>query len=415
MIKPFELFVGLRYTRAKRRNHFISVVSAFSILGIAIGVIALIVVLSVMNGFQNEVRNRILGMSAHLIVYEHFGGMKQWQSVVDQAKTHPQVTGAAPFIRGEGLLTFSQQSEGVLVRGVIPELEKDVSIVEENISLGSFDSLLPGSFNIVLGEELANALGVGLGDKVMLITPNAEAGPMGVMPRLKRFTVTGTFAVGMHEYDSGIAYIHMDDADKLYRSNGEVNGVRLETVDMYQAPDIGQQVSELLQGNYFISDWTYRHANFFRALKTEKTMVGIMLLMIIAVAAFNIVSTLVMIVTDKQGDIAILRTLGASPAQVMRVFMIQGSVNGVLGTTVGAILGIITALNLENIVQMLERTFNFEVLPSSVYYINELPSDLNWNEVIVIIASSLLISILATLYPARRAAKTQPAEALRYE
>lgn len=415
MIRPFELFVGLRYTRAKRRNHFISVVSAFSILGIAIGVIALIVVLSVMNGFQNEVRNRILGMSAHLVVYEHFGGMSDWQTIVDKAKTHPRVTGAAPFIRGEGLLSFSDQSEGVLVRGVIPEMEREVSIVDENIQLGSFDSLIPGSFNIVLGEELANALGVGLGDKVMLITPNAQAGPMGVMPRLKRFIVTGTFAVGMHEYDSGIAYIHMQDADKLYRSNGQVNGVRLETVDMYQAPEIGQEVSAILEGNYFLSDWTYRHANFFRALKTEKTMVGIMLLMIIAVAAFNIVSTLVMIVTDKQGDIAILRTLGASPAQIMRIFMIQGSVNGILGTTVGAILGVVIALNLETIVQALEKTFNFEVLPSSVYYINELPSDLNWNEVLVIVISSLVISVLATLYPARRAAKTQPAEALRYE
>jgi lipoprotein-releasing system permease protein len=415
MFRPLEFFVGLRYTRAKRRNHFISFISGISMLGITLGVMALITVLSVMNGFQNEVRERILGMTSHVNISGSDGSLTGWPGVAERAKEHPRVIGAAPYIRGEGMLSHGRYVQGTLVNGVLPRLQPQVSIVGDNMVAGSMDALQPGEYNIVLGRDLARALGVQVGDRVVLVTPNASVGPTGFLPRLKRFRVGGIFQVGMYEYDSGLALIHMDDAARLYRKGDSVSGVRLRLDDMFTAPRVARQLGGAFGGDYWISDWTYRHANFFRALKIEKTALFIILLLIVAVAAFNIVSTLVMVVTDKQSDIAILRTLGASPGSILGIFMVQGTVIGLIGTALGVVTGVALALNIDVIVPFIERSFDVEFLPSSVYYISELPSDLRWNEVFMIASVSFGLSILATLYPAWRASRTQPAEALRYE
>ena len=413
MFRPLELFVGLRYTHAKRRTHFISFISLTSMLGIALGVTALITVLSVMNGFEKELRQRILGMASHATVSEFGERLQDWEAVKQQVSRHERVLAVAPYVSGETMLSVGQQVSGAVVRGIIPDEEAGVSDVLENIRRGDVGNLQAGSYNIILGSELAYSLGVGLGDAVTVVSPQIMVGPTGLMPRLRRFTVIGVFEVGMYEYDRGVALVHMEDAAKLFRLDENVSGIRLKLDDLFAAPRVARELSMTLPGDYRVQDWTRQHANFFRAVKTEKRVMFIILTLIIAVAAFNIVSTLVMVVTDKQSDIAILRTLGASPRSIMVIFVIQGAIIGILGTLLGVAGGVALALNVETLVPAIEEFFNVQFLAPDVYYISKLPSDLHWDDVITMTSVALVLSLLATLDPAWRAARTQPAEALR--
>jgi len=415
MFKPLELYIGLRYTRAKRRNHFISFISLTSTLGIMLGVMALITVLSVMNGFQKEVRERILGMASHATVSAVDGNLQDWQAAMKLAAENPHVIGSAPFVEAQTMLTNGGRVSGAQLRGVMPEYEPRVSTVGEHMKAGTLEALQPGEFGIILGRELALNLGVGAGDKVTVVTPQIRVTPAGTMPRLKRFTVRGIFEVGMGEYDRGVALVHIKDAARLLRLGEGVTGVRLRLDDLYLAPQVSRQLAGDLPGFYRISDWTYQHRNFFSALRTEKRMMGLILFLIVAVAAFNIVSTLVMVVTDKQSDIAILRTLGMSPGSIMRVFIVQGATLGLIGTLLGISGGVALALNLEQIVGWIEQAFDVSFLDPNIYYISTLPSQLSWDDVTRISISAFIITLLATLYPAWRASRTQPAEALRYE
>ena len=375
----------------------------------------MITVLSVMNGFQKEVRERILGMASHATVSGLDGQLADWEAAMRLSREHPNVIGQAPFIEAQTMLISGQRVSGALIRGVLPDYEKRVSEVGEKMSRGRIEQLREGSFNIILGHELALVLGVGVGDKVTVVTPQVRMTPVGAMPRLKRFTVSGIFKVGMGEYDRGVALIALADAAKLLRLGDNVTGVRLKLDDLYLAPSVSRELGNQLPGLYRVSDWTYQHRNFFSALRTEKRMMALILFLIVAVAAFNIVSTLVMVVTDKQSDIAILRTLGFSPGGIMGVFIVQGAAIGVTGTLLGIAGGIALSLNLEQLVQRIERAFDINFLDPSIYYISALPSDLHWNDVGIISVSALLITLLATIYPAWRASRTQPAEALRYE
>jgi lipoprotein-releasing system permease protein len=415
MFRPLELFIGLRYTHAKRRTHFISFISLMSMLGIALGVTALITVLSVMNGFEQELRQRILGMASHATVSEFGGKLQDWPVVRQKVSEHQQVVATAPYVSGETMLSAGKQVSGAVVRGILPDEEAGVSDVLDHIKRGDISQLEPGSYNIILGSELAFSLGVGLGDAVTVVSPQVMVGPTGLMPRLRRFTVVGLFEVGMYEYDRGVALVHMQDAARLFRLGDDVSGVRLKLDDLFDAPRVARELAMTLPGDYRVQDWTRQHANFFRAVKTEKRVMFIILTLIIAVAAFNIVSTLVMVVTDKQSDIAILRTLGASPRTIMAIFVIQGAVIGILGTLMGVAGGVTLALNVETLVPAIEELFNVQFLAPDVYYISKLPSDLHWDDVITMTSVALVLSLLATLYPAWRAARTQPAEALRYE
>jgi len=412
---PYELFVGLRYTRAKRRNHFISFISAVSMLGIALGVAALIVVLSVMNGFQKEVRARILSVASHVQITGPDNELADWPAVVARAGGLPHVLAAAPFVNGQGLLANGDAVRGTLVRGVVPELESEVVELAAKMFAGSLAALAPGEFGIVLGADLARALRVLPGDRVTLIAPQGLVTPAGVIPRLKQFKVVGVFEVGFFEYDSGLALVHLQDAQRLYRLGDAVSGVRLKLDDLFQSRTVAREVVQALGPNVYVSDWTRSHANFFRAVQIEKTMMFIILTLIVAVAAFNMVSTLVMAVTDKQPDIAILRTLGATPGSIMQIFVVQGAVIGVVGTALGVAGGIALALNIDVVVPALERLLSIQFLSKDVYLINELPSDLQRGDVIAIAAVSLSLGFLATLYPSWRAARVRPAEALRYE
>ncbi|KFI21680.1 lipoprotein-releasing ABC transporter permease subunit [Nitrosococcus oceani] len=415
MFKPLPLYIGLRYTRAKRRNYFISFISLTSMLGVALGVAALITVLSVMNGFEKELRTRILGMVAHVIVTGPDGTLGHWQALKTQLEENAKIAGIAPFIEGQGMATHRNQVQGTLVRGILPQQEDQVLDIHGKMVAGSLDALRPGSFQIVLGMDLARTLGVFIGDKITLVTPHATTTPAGIIPRLKRVTVAGVFQVGMYEYDSALAIMNLEDAAVLFRIPGKVSGLRLKLDDLFSAPRLARELRETLPGNYRTADWTYQHANFFRALKTEKTVMFVILFLIVAVAAFNIVSTLVMVVTDKQADIAILRTLGATPASIMGIFMVQGTVIGFIGTILGMIGGITLAFNVETVVPQIEALFGVQFLPADVYYISELPSELNWDDVITICSTAFLLCLLVTLYPAWQAARTHPAEALRYE
>ncbi|BCO30746.1 cell division protein FtsX [Thiohalobacter sp. COW1] len=415
MFRPYEIFIGLRYTRAKRRNHFISFISLVSILGIALGVTALITVLSVMNGFENELRTRILGMASHATISTAGGGIDDWEGIARQVTQHPEVIGAAPFVRGEAMLALNERVSGAMLRGILPDREGAVSDVGEHMKLGRLGDLRAGEYGIVLGSELAYSLGVQVGDRVTVISPQATVTVAGALPRLRRFTVVGLFEVGMYEYDRGVALVHMQDAARLFRLDGQASGLRLQLRDLFEVKRVVAELSQELPVRYRLSDWTREHYNFFRAIQTEKRVMFVILALIVAVAAFNIVSTLVMVVTDKQADIAILRTLGATPASVMAVFTIQGLVIGIFGTLLGMAGGIALALNVETLVPAIERLFQVEFLPADVYYISNLPSDLNWNDVWRISSVAFVLSLLATLYPAWRASRTQPAEALRYE
>ena len=411
----YELLIGLRYTRAKRRNHFISFISATSMCGIALGVMALIVVLSVMNGFQEELRSRILGVASHVQLSGASGELADWRNVAQQAAKHKSVVAGAPFISAQGMLAFDQVVRGVLVRGVLPEAEEKVAEFNQHMRGGSMQALKPGEFGIILGGELARALQVFTGDKVTLIAPQGLVTPAAILPRVKQFRVVGIFEVGMFEYDSGLALIHLADAQALYRMEDRVTGVRLKLDDLFEAPRVARELLRFVEADVFIADWTRSHANFFRAVQIEKNVMFIILLLIVAVAAFNIVSTLVMAVTDKESDIAILRTLGASPASIMQVFIVQGSLIGVIGLLLGVAGGVALALNVDVVVPALERLFNTQFLSKEVYYISELPSDLQWRDVTAIASVSFVLTLLATLYPSWRASRINPAEALRYE
>ena len=415
MALRYELLIGLRYTRAKRRNHFISFISLISMLGIALGVAALIVVLSVMNGFQTELRGRILAVVSHIQITGATGEMADWQEVAKASATHPQVLAAAPYVQAQGMLSFGQSVRGAMVRGVLPDLEDKVADFRPHMKEGKLESLSPGSFNVVLGSELAHALGVFVGDKVTLIAPQGVVTPAGVVPRLKTFTVSGIFEVGMFEYDSGLALIQLEDAQRLYRMDDRVSGVRLKLEDLFKAPMVARQLASRINTAAYLSDWTRSHANFFRAVQIEKNMMFIILSLIVAVAAFNIVSTLVMAVTDKQADIAILRTLGASPRSIMGIFMIQGALIGFVGLGLGIAGGVSLALNIDVVVPFIERVLGTQLFDKQVYYISNLPSELQWRDVLTVTGVSFVLSLVATIYPSWRASRVNPAEALRYE
>jgi len=414
-VTPYELFIGLRYTRAKRRNHFISFISLTSMVGIALGIVVLITVLSVMNGFQQELRSRILGVASHVEVSDFGGTLANWPSIAQTAAQHPEVIGVAPYIMAQGMLSYDQAVQGALIRGILPSEERKVADIGEHMKAGRLEDLKPGGFGIVLGAELARSLGVRVGEKVTVIAPQGNVTPAGILPRLKQFTVVGIFEVDMNIYDAGLALIDMDDAAKLYRMGDTVSGVRLKLKDIFAAPRVVRELAQMLPGNMYLRDWTHQNANFFRAIQMEKTVMFVIMFFIVAVAAFNIVSTLVMVVTDKQADIAILRTLGASPRSIMKIFIVQGTIIGVVGTLIGVIGGVALASNIDVVVPAIERLFGIHFLSKDVYYISELPSDVQVMDVVWIALVSFTLSLLATLYPSWRASKVNPAEALRYE
>jgi len=415
MKMPLEVFVGLRYTRAKRRNHFISFITMISMLGIALGVMALIVVLSVMNGFEKELRGRILGMVSHVTVSSFRGPLQDWQSLREETLEHPAVIGGAPYTEAEAMISNLSSVSGALIRGIDPEYETGVSEIHENMTFGELSDLVAGDYGIILGSGLANTLDVVPGDRVTMVTPQATSSPLGFLPRLRRFKVVGIFEIGVYEYDRSSAIIHYEDASRLFRLDGGVSGLRLKLDDLDLAPQVRQDLKQSIGLEYWVSDWTLRHSNYFKAVRTEKTVMFIILSLIVAVAAFNIVSTLVMVVTDKQSDIAILRTLGMSPLSIMWVFMVQGTLIGLIGTLLGLVSGIVVASHIDVIVPALEQFFQTQFLPRGVYPITDLPAEMKQSDIIKIALLSFGISIIATLYPAFRASKTRPAEALSYE
>lgn len=407
------LLVGLRYTRAKRRNHFISFISLTSMIGMTLGVAVLILVLSVMNGFDRELRQRILGMVPHLAI-KNYQDFSDWETLAASLSERPGVAGVAPFVNGQGMLMHRGNHRGALVSGILPEWEPQVSIIGEHLEGTQLDALQPGEYGIIVGDLLARFLRVQVGDQVTLLLPEASITPAGVFPRLKRFTVLGTFKVGA-ELDGNLAYVHLQDMQTLMRTGDSIEGLRLQLDDLFQAPRVARELVNQLGHPYRGQDWTQTQGNLFQAIQMEKRMIGLLLLIIVAVAAFNIVSTLVMVVTDKQADIAILRTLGASPATIMGIFMVQGLTIGVLGTVVGVALGIVLALNVSDLVLWIEGLFGIQFLDASVYFISYLPSELRFDDVRFITLAALSLSLLSTLYPAWRASRIQPADALRYD
>ena len=414
---PYELQIGWRYTRvgrAGRRNRFISFISGVSMLGIALGVAALIIVLSVMNGFQKEVQDRMLSVIPHVEVLDPGGALPDWQATAAAARRNPAVVGAAPFISTQALIARGDEMRGAIVRGILPTEEATVTDLAAKLRDTTLKRLVPGEWGIVLGIELAHALDVRPGDKVTIVAPGGQVTPAGVLPRLKQFTVVGTFNAGHYEYDSGLAWIHIDDAARLFRLEGP-SGVQLRLRDLNQAPLVSAELQREASPNLLVRDWTRTNRNWFSAVQVEKRLMAIILTLVVAVAAFNLVSTLVMTVTDKQADIAILRTLGASPRSVMQVFVVQGAAAGVLGTFAGAVLGVIIAFNIDVIVPAIERALGIAFLPGNIYLISRMPSDPRWADIVPITIISLLLAFVATLYPSWRAAKVNPAEALRYE
>jgi lipoprotein-releasing system permease protein len=405
--------IGLRYTRAKRRNRFISFIALISMAGIALGVAVLIVVLSVMNGFQTEVRTRILGVASHLQLTGPGATLADWQRAAKEAAQHPQVVASAPFIQAQGMLTSGRAARGVGVRGILPADEDKVADFGRHMTSGKLEALQPNAFNIILGADLARALGVVTGEKVALIAPQGNVTPAGVVPRLKQFTVAGTFDVGFNEADSALALVHLEDAQKLYQMD-QVSGVRLKLQDLFTARTVGRELMARMP-DIFAWDWSRSHPNLFRAVQIEKRMMFIILTLIIAVATFNMVSTLVMLVTDKQADIAILRTLGASPRSILHIFVVQGAVIGVVGTLLGVIGGTLLAVNVETVVPALENALGFKFLSKDVYLIPDLPSEVHVEDVLFVGLVSLGLAFIATIYPSWRASRVNPAEALRYE
>jgi lipoprotein-releasing system permease protein len=411
----YELLVGLRYTRARRRNRFIGINSLVSMIGIAVGVWALIVVLSVMNGFQKEVRTRILGVASHVQISSASNHLSDWQPIAKLAAQQPHVLATAPFVQAQAMLTVGDAVRGAIVRGIEPKLEETVSDLGSHMKLGSLEALKPGEFGVVLGADLARALAVLPGDKVALIAPQGLVTPAGVVPRLKQFTVVGIFEAGIADADAALALVDLRDAQALYQLGDSVSGVRLKLDDLFVARAVARELVSRLPQDIYATDWTRTHANFFRAVEIEKRMMFIILALIVLVAAINIISTLVVAVKDKQADIAILRTLGAQPGSVMQIFIVQGMLMGVIGTLVGVALGIVTALNIDVIVPAIENALSIKFLSKDVYLIPELPSDLQAADVIAISLMALALSFVATLFPSWSAARVNPAEALRYE
>ncbi|BBP43544.1 lipoprotein-releasing ABC transporter permease subunit [Thiosulfativibrio zosterae] len=412
---PFETLLGFRYTRAKRRNGFISFISLSSMLGIGLGVAALITIMSIMNGFQSELRDRILGMTAHMNLSESNDRLTHWPELYEMVKSIPEVTGAAPNITEQGMLTNDQRVKGVMVRGVLPEYEQQVSDVDGKMIVGKLADLKAKEYSIILGAELALSLGVSVGDKVTLLAPQGSVSPMGIVPRIKRFTVVGMFKAGMYEYDSGLALIHLEDAKKIFKYDDEVGVLQLKLLDMFDLGRVRNAIAQKAESTLYMRDWTQQHANFFKAIEMEKRMMFIVLALIIMVAAFNIVSTMVMVVTDKQKDIAVLRTIGASPMSIQRIFIVQGLIIGIIGSLLGLAGGISLALNIDVIVPFIEQMLGVHFFPADIYYISAVPSELHWDDVWLVSGLAFVLTLLATLYPAWRASKTQPAEALRYE
>lgn len=412
---PYEYSVGLRYTRAKRRDQAISLISLVSIVGIMMGVAALIIVLSVMNGFQKELRTRILGVASHIEIAGAGGSLANWEAVASDAKRHPEVVDAAPYVLGQGLVSNGQSVQGSMVRGVLPDMERKITNIAEHMEFGELGDLRAGEFGIVLGKELAMNLGARVGSKVTVITPQGQVTAAGVLPRIKQFRVVGIFDVGMYEYNSGLALIHLQDAQKLFRLDDRVTGVRLRLTDLFKSPAVTYELSRTINVDGYLADWTQSHANFFRAVQIEKRVMFIILTVIILVAAINIISTLVMVVKDKQSDIAIMRTLGAAPGSIMKIFIVQGTLVGFVGTALGVLFGVLIGLNIDVIVPFLERVLNIKALDPSVYYLDKLPSDVQVSDVVSVALVSLGLSLAATLYPSYRASRLNPAAALRYE
>ena len=414
-MQPYELFIGLRYTRARQRSRFISFISLVSVIGIALGITVLITVLSVMNGFQREVRTRILSVASHIQISGPGDTLADWHGIADQAVKNPEVVAAAPYVTAQGLLSSGNSVRGAYIRGIVPEAEEKVADLAQHMKSGSLDALKPGEFSVVLGIELARALSVTVGDKVVLIAPQGQVTPAGILPRLRQFTVVGIFSVDHYEYDSGLALLHIEDAQKLYRMGDAVSGVRLKLHDLFRAGAVSLELSRTLGPDAYISDWTRLNANFFRAVDIEKRMMFLIVFLIIAVAAFNIVSSLFMAVKDKQADIAILRTLGASPGSIMKIFLIQGTLVGLIGTLAGVLGGVLLAANVDVVVPFIESVVGFKFLAKDVYQISDLPSEVRSYDVVVTALFSFIVSMLATIYPSWRASKINPAEALRYE
>jgi len=413
--RRFETWIGSRYVRSRSSNSFVSLISVISMLGIAIAVMVLIVVMSVVNGFERELKDRLLAMTAHASIEDVDGRLVSYESLLEVAEENARVRAAAPYVEGQALLVANTQLSGIELRGIDPDGEDRVSGIASVMQQGALTDLGPGAFNIVLGDELAKALEVGVGDKVTVTLAQGIVTPAGIVPRQKRFTVSGIYRVGMYEFDRRLAFIHLSDAQKLYRLGDTVTGVRLAVTDIYAAPEIVREVATENGELVLVSDWTRRHVNFFRSIQITKSILFVILLMVIAVAAFNIVSTLVMVVKDKQSDIAILRTIGAKPSSILRIFVTQGSIVGILCTIAGVVLGMLMALNLEVIVGFFESALDIKFLAADVYFISDLPSELRYADVVRIAGIALALALASTLYPAWVAARTAPAEALRYD
>ncbi|ELY22091.1 Lipoprotein releasing system, transmembrane protein, LolC/E [Vreelandella titanicae BH1] len=413
MLDRLPFLVGLRYVRAKRRNHFISFISLTSMLGLMLGVAVLILVLSVMNGFDHELRTRILGMVPHAKI-ESREGMVEWQALAEELMQRERVIGAAPYVEQQGMFSVGGRNQGAMVNGINPEWEDRVSIIGEHMRQGELTDLVPGEWHVVLGSMLARNLGVGVGDRVTLLVPEASITPAGVFPRLKRFTVSGIFSVGA-ELDANLAYANIEDMQTLARLGDAVGGLRLQLDDLFAASSETQAILNELGPEYRGSDWTFSQGNLFQAIQMEKRMIALLLTVIIAVAAFNIVSTLVMVVTDKRADIAILRTIGAKPSSIMGIFIVQGMAIGLIGIAVGVAVGVLLALTIADLIGWVEGTLGIQFLDAGVYFISDLPSRLQWNDVSRIVLAAFGLTFLSTLYPAWRAAKVQPADVLRYE